>query len=123
MATALAKARTQPVLTTGPYTMTVADSVDALWYMPDTNGDLIVAAGNVLCGALQKRAKVGDKVSLVVIGEVLAKASGAITAGAAIVCDSAGKIKAATVGTDHVHGFALTTCTTDGDILSVLKTS
>ena len=123
MATALTKARTQPLLTIGPYKMTVADSVDALWYMPDTNGDLIVAAGNVLCGALQKRAKVGDSVSLVVLGEVLAKASGAITAAAAITVDSAGKIKAATVGTDQVHGYALTTCTTDGDILSVLKTA
>ena len=124
MATAAAKLKGQPLFTTGPYKMTVADSVDGLWYMPDTNGDLIVAAGNVLCGALQKRAKVGDYVSLVVLGEVTAIASGAITAGAAVTVDSAGKVKAATVGTDQVHGYNCGhTCTTDGDVISVLKTA
>jgi uncharacterized Ntn-hydrolase superfamily protein len=107
----------------GPCKLTVADSVDCLWYMPDTNNDMIVAAGNVLCGPLLNRAKVGDQVSIVVTGKVLAKASGAITAGAAVTVDSAGKIKAASVGSDQVHGYALKTCTTDGDIISVLKIS
>jgi uncharacterized Ntn-hydrolase superfamily protein len=107
----------------GPCKQTVADSVDGLWYMPDTNGDLIVAAGNVLAGPLDRAAKVGDYVNIVVQGKVPAIASGAITAGAAVTVDSAGKVKAATVGTDQVHGYCLKTCTTDGDRISVFKTA
>ena len=107
----------------GPFELTVADSVDALWYMPDDAGDLIVAAGNVLAGPLDRQAVIGDKVNIIVMGTVYAKASGAITAGAAVTVDSAGKVKAATVGTDQVHGYALHTCTADGDIISVVKTA
>ena len=67
MATVASKLRNQPAIIMGGFKMSVADSVDALWYMPaDAAGNLIVAAGNVLCGALQKRAKVGDGVSLIV---------------------------------------------------------
>jgi hypothetical protein len=126
MATVASKLRNQPAIIAGGFKMSVADSVDALWYMPASNGtDLIVAAGNVFCGALQKKAKVGDGVSLIVTGEVQAVGSGAITpANVAITCDSGGKIKVATVGTDQVHGYLIgPVSTTDGDVVSVMKIS
>jgi len=51
-------------------------------------------------------------------------ASGAITAGATVVADTGGKVKAVTVGTAAAAGTdlgkALTTTTTDGDIVDVL---
>jgi hypothetical protein len=124
MATAPSHLKTQPLLTLPGYTMTVADCVDGLWYMPDAMGNLIVAAGNVLCGVPNKRAKVNDPCSVVFLGVVLATASGAISTGVAVTCDSGGKIKAASVGTDQVHGFLMgPATTTDGDICSVLKVS
>jgi hypothetical protein len=124
MATAASKLVNQPCQIIGGFKMSVADSVDALWYMPTTNGtDLIVAAGNVFCGALQKKAKVGDGVSLIVTGVVQAVGSGAITpVGGAITVDSGGKIKMASVGTDQVHGYLIgPVSTTDGDVVSVMK--
>jgi hypothetical protein len=123
MATAAHNLAMQNGLIFGPFKMTVADSVDNLLYMPDVNGDLIVAAGNVLCGWVERQCKIGEHVSLVLTGVRPAKASGAITAGAAVTVDSAGKIKAATVGTDHVHGFALHTTDTDNDVVTFVKSS
>jgi hypothetical protein len=98
---------------TGPYQLSAADSVDGLLYMPDasnppsatTPGLLIVAAGNVLCGWLERKGKIGDKLSLVITGSGPAVASGVIAAYGAVKCDSAGKCAAGTVGTDHIIGF------------------
>ena len=129
MATALSHAKTEIGIVDGPFEMSVADSVDGLLYMPDpsnppgaTPAKLIVAAGNVYCGFLQKRAKVGDKVSLVITGRGIAICSAAIAAYAAVKCDSAGKCATGTVGTDHIIGFNDgPATTTDGDAFTLAK--
>lgn len=113
----------------GPFEMSVADSVDGLLYMPDPANPpganvakLIVATGNVYCGWLQKRAKVGDKVSLIITGRGAATASGVIAAYGAVTPDSAGKCKLGTVGSDHIIGFNDgPATTTDGDVFTLAK--
>jgi hypothetical protein len=124
MSTAPTHIKSQRVLVTSPYTMSVADSVDGLLYMPDASNvrKLIVAAGNVLCGFLERRAKVGDGVSLIVVGEGPAVASGAIAVYAPVAVDTAGKCKTGTPGTDTIIGYNDgPATTTDGDIFSLIK--
>lgn len=66
----------------------------------------------------------GDKVTLYWGGVQKLVASGAITAGAGVVSDTGGKVKSATTATAAAAGTligrALTTTTTDGDIVDVL---
>lgn len=66
----------------------------------------------------------GDKVTLYWGGVQKLVASGAITAGAGVVSDAGGKVKSATTATAAAAGTllgrALTTTTTDGDIVDVL---
>lgn len=66
----------------------------------------------------------GDKVTLYWGGVQKLTASGAITAGAGVVTDASGKVKSATTATAAAAGTligrALTTVTTDGDIVDVL---
>ncbi len=115
-----------PQFEQGGFTMTVADSVDGLAYTPDASGNLVVqtASPPTLGVYLQKRAKVGDKVTGIVTGTVIAKASGAITVGYAATYDAAGKIKAATIGTDQVVGYVWPIAAiNDGDIVSMVKVS
>ena len=127
MATAPTHIKAQKLLVTGPYKMSVADSVDGLLYMPDAAAsdgirNLIVAAGNVLCGFLDKRAKVGDNVSLVILGSGPAVASGVIAINAPVTVDTAGKCKTGTPGTDNIIGFNDGPATTaDGDIFTLIK--
>jgi hypothetical protein len=124
MATAPTKLKGEHYVIDGPFTMSVADSVDGLLYMPDAAnpGKLIVAAGNVYCGWPQRRAKVGDATALVITGRGPAVASGAIAAYAAVTPDSAGKCKTGTVGTDHIIGFnSGAATTTDGDVFTLAK--
>jgi hypothetical protein len=126
MATAPSHIKMQKGEITGPYTQSVAATVDGLLYMPNASsaGNLIVAAGNVLCGWPERRAAVGDKISLVLTGSGPAIASGAIALYAAVTVDSAGKCKTATVGTDQVHGWNDgPATTTDGDIFTLRKIS
>jgi hypothetical protein len=107
----------------GQFTMSVADSVDGLAYSPDAGGNLVVAtASTQFCVYLDKRAKVGDKVSGVWRGVVIAKASGAIAAFGPATTDAAGKIKAGVIGTDHIIGFCgPIAATADGDMVSLFK--
>jgi hypothetical protein len=130
MATAPSHLKGEHYVVTGPYQLSVADSVNGLLYMPDASnppsatavGKLIVAAGNVYCGWLERGAKIGDKVSLIITGRGPAIASGAIAAYAAVTPDSAGKCKTGTVGTDHIIGFNDgPATTTDGDIFTLAK--
>lgn len=126
MATAPTHIKAEHIFVTSPYTMSVADSVDGLLYMPDPSNvrKLIVAAGNVFCGFLSNKAKVGDPVSLVIVGSGPAVASGAIAAYAAVTVDTAGKCKTGTVGTDHIIGFNDgPATTTDGDVFTLTKTA
>lgn len=129
MATAPTHIKGEHFVTTGPYKMSIADSVDGYLYMPqaaasDGVRNLIVAAGNVLCGWLKNKALIGDNVSLVITGSGPAIASGVIAINAPVTVDSAGKCKAATVGTDQVHGYNDgPATTTDGDIFTLLKIS
>lgn len=58
----------------------------------------------------------GDYDSVLVIGECQLVASGAITAGADIECDGAGKVAALTTG--KKIGRALTAAAADGDIIT-----
>lgn len=110
--------------TIGPFKMTVADSVDGLLYMPDANGDLIVAAGNCFCGVPERRAKVGEYVSIRVRGLMVVTASAAINAQAPVVVSAGGKVATATVGTDQVHGWLVgPACTADGDVITIYKVS
>lgn len=66
----------------------------------------------------------GDKVTIYTGGVQKLVASGAITAGAGVVSDTGGKVKSATTATAAAAGTllgrALTTTTTDGDIVDVL---
>jgi len=66
----------------------------------------------------------GDKVTVYAGGVQKLVASGAITAGAGVVSDTGGKCKSATTATAAAAGTllgrALTTTTTDGDIVDVL---
>jgi hypothetical protein len=66
----------------------------------------------------------GDKVTLYWGGVQRLVASGAITAGAGVVSDAAGKAKSATIATAAAAatllGRALNTTTTDGDFVDVL---
>lgn len=124
MSTAPTKIKSEQGMVDGPFTMSVADSVDGLLYMPDPSnpGKLIVAAGNVYCGFLTKKAKVGDGVSLVITGRGPAVASGAIAAYAPVTVDTGGKCKTGTPGTDNIIGYndgAATT--TDGDVFTLAK--
>jgi hypothetical protein len=127
MATAPTHIKGQKIFVTGPYVMSVADSVDGLLYAPDAANprNLIVAtASTPFCGFLDKKAKVGDPVSLVLVGSTPAIASGAIAAYAAVTTDAAGKCKAGTVGTDQIIGFNDgPATTTDGDIFTLTKIS
>ena len=124
MSTAPTHIKSESIFETGPYTMSVADSVDGLLYMPDASNPrkLIVAAGNVFCGFLNKKAKVGDPVGLIVIGSGPAVASGAIAAYAAVTVDTAGKCKTGTPGTDNIIGYNDgPATTTDGDVFTLTK--
>lgn len=124
MATAPTHIKAEHGIVDGPFTMSVADSVDGLLYMPDASnvGKLIVAAGNVYCGFLSKRAKVGDSVSLIVTGRGPAVASGAIAAYAPVTVDTAGKCKTGTPGTDNIIGYNDgPATTTDGDVFTLAK--
>jgi hypothetical protein len=126
MSTAPTHIKSEQIFVTGPYAMSVADSVDGLLYMPDASNPrkLIVAAGNVFCGFLAKRAKVGDPVSLVVVGSGPAVASGAIAAYAPVTVDTAGKCKTGTPGTDNIIGYNDgPATTTDGDVFTLVKTA
>lgn len=126
MATAPTHIKSDEIFVTGPYTMSVADSVDGLLYMPDPSNvrKLIVAAGNVFCGFLNRKAKVGDSVGLIVIGSGPAVASGAIAAYAAVTVDTAGKCKTGTPGTDNIIGYNDgPATTTDGDVFTLTKTA
>jgi hypothetical protein len=101
--------------------------VDGLLYAPDASNprNLIVGtASTPFVGFLTKKAKVGDPVSLVILGSGPAIASGAIAAYAAVTTDAAGKCKAAAVGTDNVIGYNDgPATTTDGDIFTLTKTA
>jgi hypothetical protein len=124
MATAASHLKGEHIFVTSPFTMSVADSVDGLLYMPDASNPrkLIVAAGNVFCGFLMKKAKIGDSVSLIIIGSGPAVASGAISAYAPVTVDSGGKCKAASVGSDQVIGYNDgPATTTDGDVFTLTK--
>lgn len=124
MATAPTVLKSGEGLVIGPFIQSVADSVDGLLYMEDPSnaGHLIVAAGAHLCGVPTRRAKVGEYVSLRVSGLMVATASGVIAVNGPITPDSAGKIKAATIGSDDVMGYLVgPACTTDGDIVSIVK--
>lgn len=129
MATAPTNIKTEKGVVTGPYKMSIADSVDGLLYMPqaaasDGVRNLIVAAGNVLCGWPERRAKISENVSLVITGRGPAIASGVIAINAPVTVDSAGKCKAGTPGTDQIHGYNDgPATTTDGDIFTLLKIS
>ena len=116
------KLSTQNTLVLNGFTMTVADSVDGLAYVADASGNLTVAPdGTKAVFYLTKRAKVGDKVAVIAIGEVIAKASGAIAVGGPCTPDANGKMKAATIGTDQVVGWARQATTNDGDIFTMVK--
>ena len=130
MATAASHIKMQHGEITGPYTMSVADSVDGLLYMPNASsaGNLIVAAGNVLCGWPERRVANGGKVSLVLTGSGPAQAgstnSGVIALYAAVTVDTAGQCKVATVGTDQVIGWNDgPATTTQGDVFTLRKIS
>jgi hypothetical protein len=115
----------QPQWIQGEFTQTVADSVDGLAYAPDAGGNLVVAiATSTFAVYLVKRAKVNDKVSGIVTGLVIAKASGAIAVNGPAAYDAAGKIKAGTVGTDTIIGYVWPiAAVNDGDIVSLVKTA
>lgn len=133
MATAPSHLKGEHYVVTGPYALSVADSVDALLYMPDpsnppgaTPAKLIVAAGNVYCGWLKNNAKVGDHVSLVVTGRGPAKASstnsGVIAAYALVAVDTGGACRVGVAGTDYIIGFNDGPATTTaGDIFTLAK--
>lgn len=129
MATAPTHIKGEHIFVTGPYKMSVADSVDGLLYMPDAAAsdgvrNLIVAAGNAVgpCGFPTRRAKVGDNVSLVVIGSGPAIASGVIAINALVTLDTSGKCKTGTAGTDNIIGYNDgPATTTDGDIFTLIK--
>jgi hypothetical protein len=123
MATAPTVLKSGEGIVAGPFTMTAADSVDGLLYMPDASGDLTVASGAVLAGIPVNRAKVGDKVSLRFTGLMVLKGSEAITpAGTPVKVDSAGKIAVATVGTSQVIGYLVgPVSTADGDFVTIWK--
>ena len=124
MSTAPTHIKSQPGAIYGPYYMSVADSVDGLLYMPDASNvtKLIVAAGNVYCGFLEKRAKIGDSVSLIVTGRGPAVASGAIAVYDPVTVDTAGKCKTGTPGTDTIIGYNDgPATTTTGDIFTLVK--
>ena len=115
----------EPRFTLAKFHMSVADSVDGLAYVPDANGDLIVASvTDNFAVYLLNRAKVGDPVTGIVLGTVTAKASGAIGVGKAATLDDYGKIKAAAVATDLIIGFVYPiAAVSDGDIVSLIKTA
>lgn len=131
MSTSPTHIKGEHIYVTGPYKMSAANSVDGLLYMPDAAAsdgvrNLIVAAGNAVgpSGFLQKKALIGDNVSLVVIGSGPATASGVIAINGPVALDSAGKCKAATTGTDQVIGWNDgPATTTDGDIFTLIKIS
>ena len=115
----------EETLTIAKFHMSVADSVDGLAYVPDVNGDLVVAsATDNFAVYLVRRAKVGDVAEGVVLGTVQAKASGAIGCGKAATLDDNGKIKAAVVGTDNVIGYVYpVAAVNDGDMVTLVKTA
>lgn len=126
----------EAVITAEFYSATGTDTIAAGEFVTissTTNGQVTKVAkgsaltsayvGMVLSDPLKETFAVGDKVTVALLGVVaLAKASAAITAGAALqYAYSTGKVATnASVGTNTTVGIALENAAADGDLLRVL---
>jgi len=81
------------------------------------------AATDIPVGVLQNSPASGQHAEVCRFGGTKVVASGAISAGALIGCDTAGKAAALTIGTDttaYVVGRAITAATADGQIIEAI---
>ncbi len=84
---------------------------------------VVAAATDVAIGILQNKPVANEAAAIAVEGVSKARAGAAITAGAALMCDSSGRVITATGSTAHTLGQALETSTAADQIISVLLRS
>lgn len=110
-----------PFCKLGIFTMGT-DATDGLAYVPSSAGVLTVAgATDYYRVHLLVAAKNTDGVTGVLTGAVIAKCSEALTVGQPCTPAANGKYGVATVGTNHVSGYAATATSADGDLFTLVK--
>lgn len=109
-----------PFCKLGIFTMGV-DATDGLAYVPDAAGTLTLAgATDYYRVHLLVAAKSGDGVTGVLTGAVIAKSVGALAMGQPCKPAANGLYDVATVGTDHVSGYA-GTVTSGSELFTLVK--
>lgn len=97
-------------------------STNGLAYVPDASGSLTVAgATDYYRVHLPVAAANGEEVRGILTGAVIATCSEAISVGQPCKPAASGKYAVATVGTDHVSGYAATATSLDGDLFTLIK--
>lgn len=84
--------------------------------------DVCDGATDRVVGVLQNKPEAGEAAAVMMYGIAKVVASAAITKGATVGTTNAGKAVAKTADADLVAGIALTTVTTDGELVQVLLT-
>lgn len=87
----------------------------------DDNVDL-AGAGEAVIGVVQNNPAITEQADVMLLGTTKIVAGAAITKGAYVKSDSAGKAVATTTDRDKSFGRALTTAGADGDIIEIILT-
>jgi len=110
-----------PFYKLGVFTMGV-DATDGLAYVPSAAGVLTLAgATDYYRVHIPVIAKNGDGVTGTLTGAVIATCSEALAVGQPCTPSANGKYGLATVGTNHVSGYAATATALDGDKFTLIK--